>query len=615
MILASLLNGLVSVVVVAVSFNPSTIVADASPTPNPSHPPITSSVLRRGQGTLPRAQASGIPAKYGRPDATRTPVAAPSMSQPSNANVRGSNNSIRTPVAGPSPTVPLTERTTVSGNASDRVPRASPTPTTSGSVNHNNETLPIAAVAAAAAAAIFLSTHHHARATTDHSQATSTEFPVTIYGTVSKNGVPVAGASIELQGSRVALRTSRRSLVRSVPSKQPGSTYSDTLAYQESDKNGQFVLSVALRQGLYRLHVSAVGTAVEGADVTVRGTATFVRNFALHGFIGAQVAYATRSVYYVTEHTPTGTGAAFSFEGKPTIPRRLSYGVVAVSVPHPDMPIIHGSKLTHFADSGGHLLVGTPVVAPQQTGFFAQLRAETAASSSHTILLFVHGFNQTFEQAVRAAAQLRAGLKVDAPAIVYDWPSRGKLRDYGHDEDIIRDSGPFFFSFVQQLANELPNSNIELVAHSMGNRLVADLIEGGPEGSGTKVRLDHVVMAAPDVDTSGFFLRLRYIQKTAGRISIYASSSDQALLASLTEHDDPRLGYFIQMPTNIYGIDTIDATDVDTSILGHGYFNDDRCVLSDIRGTLANKSPTQRGLRLHRIDANDFWWILGPSGN
>jgi esterase/lipase superfamily enzyme len=257
--------------------------------------------------------------------------------------------------------------------------------------------------------------------------------------------------------------------------------------------------------------------------------------------------------------------------------------------------------------------VQKPLPSAHAQAFFAALRAERDASASGTVLVFVHGYNQTFDQAVRAAGELRAGLEIDAPVVAYDWPSQGDIAGYAHDEDQARTSATNFIGFITELARQLPGTPIELVAHSMGNRLVTDLIEGGAgAATGTTVRLDHVVMAAPDVFTSQFTSRLRFILSSTGRIAIYASRRDQALLMSSVFHQDPRLGFFEEFPTAIRGMDTIDATDVDTSILGHGYFLDEHTVLFDMRGALADRSPPRSRMERVPIDAQFWYWKLEP---
>lgn len=496
----------------------------------------------------------------------------------------------------------------------------SPSPSPAPHRGTSNDATLIEIGAALLAGAILLHKHPRPTATpiarqqaTPPSQSTPPPQPkpasenpvVAIVGTISEDDAPVAGANIELVARGAP---TRRVGMRRV-AQAPAGPYSEDLAYVESDRNGRYAIVDQLATGAYALRVSAVGTAVASVALAVSESGQKVVNVALHRSAAAPAQFATRAVYYATERSAVATRGALAFGTDAARPRRLAYGSVDVSLPW-SASLPRGYRAATFRDSVGH--VAAPRPAANASDPFRALRAESFASASRTVLLFVHGYNQTFEQAARAAAQLRAGLGVDAPAVIYDWPSEGDLTGYAHDEDQAHASATNFVEFVERLARALPGIRIELIAHSMGNRLVTTLVEGGAGApTGTRVRLDHVVMAAPDVFSSDFFSRLRYILPSAGHFTIYASRSDQALLMSSIVHKDPRLGYFLQTPAVVHGMDTIDATAVDTSILGHGYFVDARSVLSDMRGALADRTPPRPGMQHMKIDATYSYWLLG----
>ena len=64
------------------------------------------------------------------------------------------------------------------------------------------------------------------------------------------------------------------------------------------------------------------------------------------------------------------------------------------------------------------------------------------------------------------------------------------------------------------------------------------------------------------------------IVDTAQRITLYASSRDRALQVSRRLHDYPRAGDSGEELTVVEGVETIDASVIDTSLLGHSYFAD-----------------------------------------
>jgi hypothetical protein len=92
-------------------------------------------------------------------------------------------------------------------------------------------------------------------------------------------------------------------------------------------------------------------------------------------------------------------------------------------------------------------------------------------------------------------------------------------------------------------------------------------------------------------------------------ITLYSSAEDLALAASKKVHGYPRAGDsapgLILMP----GIETIDATSVDTNLRGHSYFAEARSVLSDIFYLVrSNQRADQRfGLRGVDIEGGRYW--------
>ncbi len=51
------------------------------------------------------------------------------------------------------------------------------------------------------------------------------------------------------------------------------------------------------------------------------------------------------------------------------------------------------------------------------------------------VLLYIHGFNQTFETAALDAARLSDGIRFRGETMVFSWPSKEKLFDYGYDRE------------------------------------------------------------------------------------------------------------------------------------------------------------------------------------
>lgn len=100
--------------------------------------------------------------------------------------------------------------------------------------------------------------------------------------------------------------------------------------------------------------------------------------------------------------------------------------------------------------------------------FAGQLGESLAASPGKSALLFLHGYNTTFEQAAWRAAQLAWDLPFEGQAGFYSWPSAGKLPDYLADEAMARSSVPAFEEFFTLIMGS-GIEKIHIIAHSMGS--------------------------------------------------------------------------------------------------------------------------------------------------
>ena len=94
---------------------------------------------------------------------------------------------------------------------------------------------------------------------------------------------------------------------------------------------------------------------------------------------------------------------------------------------------------------------------------------------------------------------------------------------------------------------------------------------------------DRVVLAAPDVDADHFQRDLapRLLQ-TSRQVTLYASSDDRALIASKQVHGYPRAGESGAQIVVIPGVETIDVSGIDLSLLGHSYYGDNGAMLRDL---------------------------------
>jgi esterase/lipase superfamily enzyme len=121
---------------------------------------------------------------------------------------------------------------------------------------------------------------------------------------------------------------------------------------------------------------------------------------------------------------------------------------------------------------------------------------------------------------------------------------------------------------------------------------------------------NEVVLTAPDIDAEVFINDIApAVVKTARRVTLYASSNDEALIISKKVHGYPRAGDSGSQLVVVPGIDTVDVSAVDTSLLGHNYYGDNSSVLTDIFELLNDSKPAdqRQWLRAERSGLLKYW--------
>ena len=167
---------------------------------------------------------------------------------------------------------------------------------------------------------------------------------------------------------------------------------------------------------------------------------------------------------------------------------------------------------------------------------------------------------------------------------------------------------------LDDLASRSGAKRIHIIAHSMGNRVLAGALRNMDAVSQVrnKQAFSELVLAAPDIDSRVFRSQvLPSIVSNTQHCTLYASSRDRALLMSRVFHNYQRLGETQPELLVANGVDTIDASLVDTSLLGHSYIGDVQSIVSDLHDlVVAGKRATERiGLETLRRDALKYWLI------
>jgi esterase/lipase superfamily enzyme len=291
----------------------------------------------------------------------------------------------------------------------------------------------------------------------------------------------------------------------------------------------------------------------------------------------------------------------------------LEVGQLEVSLPpqHKEGEI-EQPKWWHFELSENpdkHMVLQTVTPWPM-TSFRKNLQDALAKDPQGTTFLFIHGYNVSFKDAALRTAQMAWDLKLLTAPLMFSWPSQAKTSAYPVDEDNIAWTVPHLKTFLQEVSNQQGARKIHVIAHSMGNRALVQALQNF-ERPNNQPRFNQIILAAADIDADVFKQQIAPGVIAAGeRVTIYTSKKDKALIASKKFHGDKRLGDAAGTPLVMPGIETIDASAIDTDFLGHSYFAGEKKLLTDIRLMLqTGANAEQRKLTRETRGATLFWSV------
>jgi esterase/lipase superfamily enzyme len=329
------------------------------------------------------------------------------------------------------------------------------------------------------------------------------------------------------------------------------------------------------------------------------------------GAAGADVVEIT--TYYATNRNPQRSREPAKAYGT-KLGVELHYGRAVVTIPRNHTPgMIETPSLWRFeraADPNKHFVLTS--VTPLATDAARQEMAEKLGElDSKSLLIFVHGFNTGFRDAALRTAQLAHDLKFPGMPFFFSWPSAGLLRAYWQDEEAARFSESMFEHLLDELS-ALPATDIYIIAHSMGNRIVGHGLETRVKLGKDTSRIRELLLAAPDINADIFnkIIAPRLAAMHGTRTTVYASSSDVALRISKVVHGFRRLGETTDGISVYPGLETIDASEASSmaKAYGHLYITDSPSVLKDIETVIRkNVSAAKRGLSQIGTSPNQYW--------
>ncbi|WP_246731586.1 alpha/beta hydrolase [Methylocapsa sp. S129] len=235
------------------------------------------------------------------------------------------------------------------------------------------------------------------------------------------------------------------------------------------------------------------------------------------------------------------------------------------------------------------------------------------ASPTRHVLLFVHGYNTRFEEAVYRFAQIAHDAGAPVVPVLFTWPSRGKLFDYAYDRESATYSRDALEAVLQGMVKDANVASISILAHSMGNFVAIEAIrQMAIRNRALSPKIKDIMLAAPDIDVDVFRRDVAEIEASARSvpITLFVSQDDHALdLSRKFAGGEPRLGAvdpgaepYRSMLAKAH-VDVVDLTALSSDDpLNHGKFSQSEVVkaigLRLASGQRLNDSKQTLGERL-----------------
>ncbi|HEY0120685.1 MAG TPA: alpha/beta hydrolase, partial [Rhizobium sp.] len=216
---------------------------------------------------------------------------------------------------------------------------------------------------------------------------------------------------------------------------------------------------------------------------------------------------------------------------------------------------------------------------PTEADVHAWLRPHLPKSKR--VLIFVHGFNNSYEDAVYRFAQIVHDSHADVAPVVFTWPSRASIFDYAYDKESTNYSRDALEEMLHRTASDPRVGDITVMAHSMGTWLAVEALRQMAIRDGRVApKITNVILASPDLDVDVFGQQFAALGKDKPHFTLFVSRDDRALsLSRRISGNVDRLGQ-IDPTAEPYsselekqGITVLDLTKLKTGDgLNHGKF-------------------------------------------
>lgn len=363
-----------------------------------------------------------------------------------------------------------------------------------------------------------------------------------------------------------------------------------------------------------------------------------------------EVFYLTDRARAVREDGAPSYGAARSYN--------LAYGAVGVSGSEAESAVAAPpSEIGRFPatpypleKAGAGVRRKSETVAAHERSVAemqAALKTRVAQTHRKEVVVFVHGYNNSFEDAVKSAAQICSDLgPQDFTCVALTWPaggSAGILMGYNVD----RESGEFAVTDIRKAVRLIADTpgvrRLHFIAHSRGTDVLTTALQHlaiesyvTQQSLSSRFKIANIVLAAPDIDIDVAFARLMAVPSDPdmpfGRApqrsvvfktgdmhyTVYSSAGDRALgLSKILFGSQLRLGLLdaradpseITIAPHVAGVADFISVQGGGGWIGHSYFLSDPTVRGDLTALIRDgKMPGESGRPVVEV-SRPFWYL------
>lgn len=287
--------------------------------------------------------------------------------------------------------------------------------------------------------------------------------------------------------------------------------------------------------------------------------------------------------------------------------RKLNFAALRVSIPRD-----HTAGEIEWPDAGtpdaAKDFVTTERDSLDMSGFLDRIRsnAQRGGPETHSVLVFVHGYNNLYQESVFRFAQIIHDGKFGGTNVLFSWPSRGETQLYLADRESVVYSRDYLEEALQKIASLPEVHEINILGHSMGSALVMETLRQAKfKGHGNfNGKLNNVIIASPDIDVEVFQTQLDAIGRMRQPLTVLISSDDAALKLSrflaggvdrvgVVSADDPR----VIADAAEYNVRVYDLSEIKTNeLLQHDKFAESGPLVAAIGRGLASEEIGKAGI-------------------